>query len=223
MITLLFEVVPRPGMANRYFDMAAELKGELDRNRGLVFIDRYESLSQPGHYLSHQIWQDEASVASWRANAAHHGAQSSGRRNVLADYRLRVGEVIAARGPESGPATMPTTPYNDPNLRSERFVVVVLSTTSPMTDTEGQAYRSVYHPGEFAWVTTAASRRAGLALLDEAASYPQVRSARLTLVSRDYTMHERAEAPQFFPAVNTWAPGSAGPGGSPTRGGGQTI
>lgn len=201
MISLIFEVEPRPGMASRYFEIAAELKEELSKNSGLVYIDRFESLSRPGKFLSHQIWRDEASLVKWRANAAHYGAQSTGRRNILADYRLRVGEVIAARGTEPGEAALPTTPYNDPVLQSERFAVVVLSSRSPLADTDGEPFRSVYQPSEFAWVTTPMGRRAGLALLDEAATYPQVRSARLSLISRDYGMHERAEAPQYFPPI----------------------
>ncbi len=201
MISLLFEVVPRPGMAHRYFEMAAELKGELSQNPGLLYIDRFESLARPGRFLSHQIWRDEACLTRWRANAHHYGAQSLGRRHVLADYRLRVGEVVAARGVEGHGAVNPTTPYNDPALTPERYAVVVLSTQSPLADTEGEAFRSVYNPEEYAWVTTPPGRGAGLALLDEAATYPQVRSGRLSLVSRDYGMHERAEAPQYFPPV----------------------
>lgn len=210
MISLLFEVVPRPGMAHRYFEMAAELKGELSHNPGLVYIDRFESLARPGRFLSHQIWRDEASLTRWRANAHHYGAQSLGRRHVLADYRLRVGEVVAARGADAAGAVQPTTPYNDPYLQVERYAVVVLSAQSPLADTEGEAFASIYNPGEFAWVTTPPARGAGLALLDEAASYPQVRSARLSLVSRDYGMHERSEAPQYFPPVQAPADRSGG-------------
>jgi heme-degrading monooxygenase HmoA len=201
LITLFFELVPRAGMATRYFEMAAELKTALARNPGLVWIDRFESLGRPGTYLSHQVWRDEASLVKWRAQASHHAAQASGRRNILASYHLRVAEVVAARGPDAATPSLAAT-YNDPDLQPERFVVSVLSRGKPFGDAGGDAFRSVYDSMSFAWVAAPGSRAEGLHLIDEAASFAEVRAATLSLISRDYGMHDRAEAPQYFPPVN---------------------
>jgi hypothetical protein len=44
MIGLFFEVMPRPGHEQAYLDIAAGLRPELDKNPGLLFIDRFKSL-----------------------------------------------------------------------------------------------------------------------------------------------------------------------------------
>ncbi|MFL4994745.1 MAG: antibiotic biosynthesis monooxygenase family protein, partial [Microvirga sp.] len=79
MHALLFEVLPTPEGRARYFELAAALRPELDQNPGLLFIDRYESLSRPGVILSHSLWRDEASLARWRSNERHYAAQCAGR------------------------------------------------------------------------------------------------------------------------------------------------
>jgi heme-degrading monooxygenase HmoA len=80
---LLFEVLPTPEGRARYFEIAARLRPLLEENPGLLFIDRYESLTRPGLILSHSLWRDEASLARWRSNETHYGAQCIGRRHRI--------------------------------------------------------------------------------------------------------------------------------------------
>ncbi len=40
MIGLFFEVTPRPGHDQAYFDIAAGLRPQLEKNPGFLFIDR---------------------------------------------------------------------------------------------------------------------------------------------------------------------------------------
>src|SRR6185436_8775146 len=47
MITVLFEVTPLPGRAERYFEIAAALAAELQRIDGFVSVERFESLTRP--------------------------------------------------------------------------------------------------------------------------------------------------------------------------------
>ena len=52
MIAVIFEVEPHAGRAADYFDIAASLKPQLEAMDGFLSIERFESLSTPGKYLS---------------------------------------------------------------------------------------------------------------------------------------------------------------------------
>ena len=98
MIAVIFEVIPRPGAAQRYFEIAAELKTTLGTIDGFISVERFESLTQPGKFLSLSIWRDEAAVRAWRTLAEHRAGQQEGRDAVFADYRLRVATVVRDYG-----------------------------------------------------------------------------------------------------------------------------
>ena len=98
MIAVIFEVWPAEGRAAEYFDLAAALKGELQRIDGFISIERFESLTTQGKFLSLSFWRDEESVRAWRNVEAHRAAQAKGRGGVFADYRLRVASVIRDYG-----------------------------------------------------------------------------------------------------------------------------
>ncbi|MGL4577203.1 MAG: antibiotic biosynthesis monooxygenase family protein, partial [Burkholderiaceae bacterium] len=66
MIAVIFEVIPEPGMAPRYFEIAAHLKPMLEATDGFISVERFESLTQPGKYLSLSFWRDEEAVRAWR-------------------------------------------------------------------------------------------------------------------------------------------------------------
>ena len=94
MIAVIFEVQPRPGAAPRYFELAAALNAELQSIDGFLSVERFESLTRPGHYLSLSFWRDETAVRNWRCHGKHRRAQQEGRTDVLAGYRLRVATVL---------------------------------------------------------------------------------------------------------------------------------
>ncbi|MEZ5816784.1 MAG: antibiotic biosynthesis monooxygenase [Hyphomicrobiaceae bacterium] len=201
MIALFFEVTPKAGEESRYLDIAGSLRPALEASGGVLFLDRYKSHARPRTLLSHQIWADEASLARWRANGQHHAAQSTGRDQVFDDYRLRVGPVIAEGGEGRGVVPqMEGIAYNDPLLTPERFVIVVRSHTRPVAaGDDGEIYESLYRPNEFAWVGTVEDRQRGYDALGKIAVDASVSTAQLCLVSRDYSLHDRREAPQYFP------------------------
>ncbi|MFV0294709.1 MAG: antibiotic biosynthesis monooxygenase family protein [Hyphomicrobiaceae bacterium] len=200
MIAVFFEVTPRSGQEGHYLDIAGALKPELDKNTGLLFLERYNSLSRAGTLLSHQIWSDEASLTRWRTNDRHHGAQQSGRDSVFEDYRLRVGVVIAETSQGGVAPVMEGIAYNDPLLQPERFVVVVRSFSEAVPLAEsGESFESVYRPGEFVWLDRVSDRTAGYDALADAGKREHVSAAQLVLVSRDYGLLDRREAPQHFP------------------------
>ena len=98
MIAVIFELQPREGLANRYFALAAELRETLVKQPGFLSVERFESLTQPGRFLSLSFWTDEAAVRGWRQQMAHRDAQREGRDSVFTDYRLRVAEVLRDYG-----------------------------------------------------------------------------------------------------------------------------
>jgi heme-degrading monooxygenase HmoA len=98
MIAVIFELWPSAHQQSTYFDLAAQLRTELDLIDGFISIERFESLATPGKYLSLSFWRDEAAVQVWRNRDAHRAAQSQGRAGVLANYRLRVAHVLRDYG-----------------------------------------------------------------------------------------------------------------------------
>jgi heme-degrading monooxygenase HmoA len=98
MIAVIFEVWPAEGRASEYFDLAASLRGELSKIDGFLSIERFESLTTKGKFLSLSFWRNEEAVRAWRNLPDHRAAQGRGRAGVFADYRLRVAGVIRDYG-----------------------------------------------------------------------------------------------------------------------------
>lgn len=98
MIAVIFEVWPAPGRADDYFGVAAALRPDLEKMDGFISVERFESLTEKGKFLSVSFWRDEAAVAAWRALERHRGAQEAGRGGIFADYRLRVAAVLRDYG-----------------------------------------------------------------------------------------------------------------------------
>lgn len=98
MIAVIFEVTPAAGAASTYFDLAGQLRPVLETIDGFVSVERFESVTQPGKFLSLSFWRDEAAVTAWRNTLAHRQAQCAGRQAVFANYRLRVAHVLRDYG-----------------------------------------------------------------------------------------------------------------------------
>ena len=96
MIAVIFEL--EPADAERYFALAGDLRPELEAIDGFISIERFRSVGDPNRYLSLSFFRDEAAVRAWRNRPGHRAAQAEGRAGVLADYRLRVAEVIRDYG-----------------------------------------------------------------------------------------------------------------------------
>jgi heme-degrading monooxygenase HmoA len=94
MIVVVFQVTMREGQERRYFDLAAALRPELEGVEGFLSVERFESLTTPGKYVSLSFWRDEAAVTRWRSRSAHQVAQELGKREIFADFRISVAEVV---------------------------------------------------------------------------------------------------------------------------------
>lgn len=94
MIAVIFEVHLDPNRGERYFDLAAELRPELEAVDGFISVERFQSLATDGKYLSLSFWRDHEAVHRWYSNRNHKTAQQEGRSGVFRDYRIRVAEVM---------------------------------------------------------------------------------------------------------------------------------
>jgi heme-degrading monooxygenase HmoA len=98
MIAVIFEVWPKPERKKDYLDIAAQLRPILEKIDGFISIERFESSTEPGKILSLSFFRDETAVQAWRATNEHRLAQAKGRREIFANYRLRVASVIRDYG-----------------------------------------------------------------------------------------------------------------------------
>ncbi|MBL8378273.1 MAG: antibiotic biosynthesis monooxygenase [Burkholderiales bacterium] len=201
MLALFFEVCPRPGMMQRYLDIAASMRPQLDSSGGCLFIDRFKSLEREGWLLSYQIWRDEAAMTAWRVHAGHHGAQKAGRDEVFADYRLRVAQVLREEAPGK-PAweAKRLSIWNDPAHTKPRYLVVAdsQSGSASLGAARVESFESIYRPGRFAHLASVASYAEALDLTEVCRVGGPVETFRVCETERDYGMFERREAPQYF-------------------------
>jgi heme-degrading monooxygenase HmoA len=93
MIAVVFEAWPAPGEKQRYLDLAAALKSDLEQIAGFISIERFQSMIDPDKLLSLSFFKDEDAVKHWRNRAGHRATQAKGRSGVFSDYRLRIAEV----------------------------------------------------------------------------------------------------------------------------------
>jgi heme-degrading monooxygenase HmoA len=98
MIAVIFELWPKESARAEYFELAKALKSELETIDGFVSVERFESVSEPGKFVSLSFWRDEAAVKRWRNAADHRKAQEAGREEIFRDYRLRVAQVMRDYG-----------------------------------------------------------------------------------------------------------------------------
>ena len=101
MIAVIFEVWPKPDHRSDYFDIAAALRSHLEKIDGFISVERFESLTEKGKFLSLSFWRDEEAVKRWRNLEQHRAAQAQGRGGIFANYRLRVASVLRDYGLES--------------------------------------------------------------------------------------------------------------------------
>lgn len=189
MHALFFEMRPKPGHLDHYFDHVARLRPVLARHEGLVFLERYASQKDPGLLLSHQLWENEESIVAWRKNAEHRRSQAAGSNVHFADYRIRVGERILHW--LSSASDTPARAEPGPPAPC----VLALYGTHPVHDPMFSSFESFTREGQFislasfhslAEVETALSH-GNFRGIDEIAAYG---------IHRDYGQFDRAQAPR---------------------------
>ncbi len=119
MHAVVFQFRPHPEHRETYFGIVAELRPELQRVPGFLANERFASRTDPHGLVSISLWEDEDAIRRWRAHAGHRVAQLSGKREVFAGYRLRVGVVVA--GGEARDLELAIGPGLEPGPGAEAF------------------------------------------------------------------------------------------------------
>jgi heme-degrading monooxygenase HmoA len=220
MFTVLFEVQPRGPQWNAYFGYAKMLRPDLEAIDGFIDNIRYRSLTRPGWVLSLSSWANEKSLVRWRTRARHHDVQVKGRDTVLADYRLRVGQLTGdndvPHGQKLKEQRLDVTDIGDgkavtlinPKVSLKQGPFDEAEATSLATQlglrtdarglVEWDIFDSVLEPGNpillQAWADpqTAASTATG--------GQEELRRREIRVI-RDYGMFDRRENPQYYPDV----------------------
>lgn len=212
MLALLFEVTPKQSEYQRYLEIAARMRNALERHEGVLFLDRFRSLSRSGTILSHSRWRDEAALAAWRTFEPHHEVQVLGREEIFEDYRLRIAQVVQEQGP-GRPNWQPArlTAYRDPAVHAPRYVVIATCAGADSGTMEtgvepADVYQSLNREGEFLSVYDVPDHDSAVELADrlikEGMHPGTVDAVRICEVERDYGMFDRREAPQYYPPIN---------------------
>ncbi len=94
MIAVIFEFTPAAGRFPEYMQLVEQLKPELQNAEGFISLERFDSITAPGKFVSLQFWKDEESVRKWRNVQLHREAQKRGRAGIFAGYRLRIASVV---------------------------------------------------------------------------------------------------------------------------------
>ena len=197
-VGLFFEVQPKPGQRQAYFDQVEVLKPFLATNDGLFWMQRYQSLDDPGLILSHQYWAGEQALAAWRQNADHRHAQMQGMSHIFADYRIRVGPRVWHWDGEKDAGFLPVGPA------PERPYILTLHMAADCDTSAIAAGLSVTGLSITGWFESVADDKSGLimaACADFTASIYQhilrcgATSAALFAPTRDYGLFDRQAAP----------------------------
>lgn len=94
MIAVIFEFTPAQGRFQDYLKLVDTLREDLARAEGFISLERFESITNKGRFLSLQFWRDEEAVRRWRNLQKHREAQKQGRAGIFKAYRLRIASVV---------------------------------------------------------------------------------------------------------------------------------
>jgi heme-degrading monooxygenase HmoA len=220
MFSVLFEVHPREERYEAYLDNAKMLRPELEKIEGFVENVRYGSLTRDGWILSLSSWRDEKSLVRWRTMVKHHEVQEKGRKEILLDYHLRVGQYTAdTKLPpgcdlaeqrldetETGDATtvVLTTAKKPDSLGNDATADAIARFLGLDERAKGYVEHDVYDavltPGDVILMTSFKTHEDAEAYAASAKVPSDARMRRVRVV-RDYGKYDRREAPQYYPDV----------------------
>jgi heme-degrading monooxygenase HmoA len=94
MIAVIFEFTPAEGRFADYLALVETLRQDLANAEGFISLERFESITSKGKFVSLQYWRDEECVRKWRTLQKHREAQKKGRAGIFKSYRLRIAQVV---------------------------------------------------------------------------------------------------------------------------------
>jgi len=195
-IGLFFEVAPNPGHLNHYFSYVEKLKPELEKHDGLIWLNRYRAQLDDYSLLSHQLWDSEKSLENWRQNKQHRLAQKAGIKKHFKDYRIRIGQRLACwQADLVTDANFDSTSKSDALLVSIQSRAVISNTAFNKYASLDGAYHGLSASDQFITLVTPNDLSSVLALTSSI-SPGSIDKIELFLISRDYSMTDRIQAPR---------------------------
>ena len=195
-IGLFFEVAPNPGHLNHYFSYVEKLKPELEKHDGLIWLNRYRAQLDDYSLLSHQLWDSEKSLENWRQNKQHRLAQKAGIKKHFKDYRIRIGQRLACWQADLGTdANFDSISKSDALLVSIQSRAVISNTAFNKYAYLDGAYHGLSASDQFITLVTPNDLSSVLALTSSI-STESIDKIELFLISLDYSMTDRIQAPR---------------------------
>ncbi|MEH6629376.1 MAG: antibiotic biosynthesis monooxygenase [Halopseudomonas aestusnigri] len=93
MIVMVFEYRVQDYYYEEYLKEAVDLRPHLNEIEGFISIERFESKTEPGKFVSIGYFVDEKAVTAWRNTSEHRRVQALGRKKLFTDYRLCMADV----------------------------------------------------------------------------------------------------------------------------------
>ena len=195
-IGLFFEVVSNPGHLHHYFSYVEKLKPELEKHKGLISLNRYKAQFDDYSLLSYQLWDSEKSLENWRQNKMHRVAQKAGIRTHFKDYRIRIGRRLACWQADIATNVNNALASNSGDLLlSIQSSEVISNTVFTKYGFLDSAYCGLSAPDQFITLVTPTDLSLVQALIASisADSFDKIE---LFLISRDYSITDRSQAPR---------------------------
>lgn len=227
MFSVIFEVRPRPGEWDTYLANAKMLRPELEQVDGFIDNIRYKGLTRDGWILSLSGWRNEKSLVRWRTHMRHHEVQEKGRNQILADYRLRVGQITQDTEVPEGCQLLEQR-LDETEVGEGRAITLITAkrpeqwaeTTNPDDCAEFlglnpyadgmlsyDVFEAVLSPRDLILLCSWRDNAAAEAFeTSNPGPIPAGGRLRRVRIIRDYGMFDRREAPQYFPDVARSAP-----------------
>ncbi len=215
MFAVIFEVQPKQARWNDYLALAGLLRSELEKIDGFLDNERFSSRRRAGWILSLSIWRDEKALVRWRTVGLHHDAQQRGRSEILDDYHLRVGEIVADTAAPAG-GSLPQQRFDETEIGAAKLVTISeIRAADGARDASLAGHLGLPSGGSNGVIEhevfegiTDRSKLLVLAAWQEFAAGQRWRPApsagaelrhRAVRIIRDYGMRDRREAPQYYP------------------------
>jgi len=84
----------RPGLDATYAEVATHLHELVQHIDGFISVERFESIANPGKFVSVSYWRDEAAIKAWRADMEHQKGIVKGKRDIFAEYRIVIADIV---------------------------------------------------------------------------------------------------------------------------------
>jgi heme-degrading monooxygenase HmoA len=93
MYIVTFETWPNEIYRDQYLIHAQAMTDEVEKIKGFVSVERFQSLTDDGKLLSMSVWESMDAINEWRSQAEHQLAQEMGKNKYFNAYHIRVAKV----------------------------------------------------------------------------------------------------------------------------------